>query len=110
MEKNGPDYKKLFTDIIVKKGLNPGKKCMLILKKKNLTTLDILLLNDLVFNTNCRQTDIFNQKHRSYSEEAILKILNYQKTNRLNNVQLANHFKLSRNTVTKWKKIYSKPD
>lgn len=108
MEKNEPDYKKIFTDIILKKGRKPDRKSLQILKKKNLTTLDVLLLNDLIFNTNCRQTDIFNQKHRSYSEEAILKILNYQKTNRLNNVQLANHFKLSRNTVTKWKKIYSK--
>ena len=33
-------------------------------------------------------------------------ILKYKKDNQLNNTQTAKHFKLSRNTVTKWIKIY----
>ncbi|SFN37912.1 hypothetical protein SAMN05421594_2450 [Chryseobacterium oleae] len=108
MEKTIPDYKKLYTDILIKKGLQHDKECLYILKKRYLTTLDVLLLNDLIFKTSCRETEIFNQKHRSYNEEAIIKILDYQRSNNLNNSQLCRHFKLSRNTIAKWKKLYSK--
>ena len=41
-----------------------------------------------------------------HHKTTILEILQYQKNNNLNNNQLADHFKLSRNTITKWKKIY----
>jgi hypothetical protein len=33
-------------------------------------------------------------------------MLDYQKKNKLTNSQLAKHFKLSRNTVTKWKRLF----
>lgn len=48
-----------------------------------------------------------NQKYRSYDKATIIEILNYQKKNSLNNTQLSNHFKLSRNTVTKWKTLFN---
>ncbi|KMQ61505.1 transposase [Chryseobacterium angstadtii] len=108
MTNNIPDYRRLYTDILLKKGLHHHKECLLILKKENLSTLDILSLNDLIFNTNCKETEAFNQKHKSYNEDAIVKILEYQLVNNLNNSQLAAHFKLSRNTITKWKKLYKK--
>ena len=47
-----------------------------------------------------------SQKFRSYKKSDILNILDYQKENGLNNSQLANHFRLSRNTVSKWKKLF----
>ncbi|HUH25918.1 MAG TPA: helix-turn-helix domain-containing protein [Flavobacterium sp.] len=47
-----------------------------------------------------------NQKYRSYDKATIIEILNYQKKNGLNNTQLANHFKLSRNTVAKWERLF----
>lgn len=50
----------------------------------------------------------FNQQHRSYDKKAVMEILEYQKKNRLNNTQVAEHFKMSRNTIAKWKQIFGK--
>jgi len=40
----------------------------------------------------------FDQMHGFYNTSAILQILDYQKENKLNNIQLAAYFKMSRNT------------
>lgn len=106
MEKILPDYKKIYQDIIVKKYPYKRNKCETILKKENLSVWDIINLNDILFGIGNRETCIFNQKHRSYSKPDILEILDYQQKNSLNNTQLANRFKLSRNTIAKWRKIY----
>ena len=100
------NYKTLYTDII--NDLYPSKKsiCQEILNKNTLSILDILELNELIFEDEHKKNIEVNQKFRSYSRRDILLILDYQKKNNLNNSQLANHFKLSRNTVAKWKKIF----
>lgn len=82
--------------------------CESILKKDDITFFDIIQINKLLFESPKKKTDIFNQMHRSYDEETILKILNYQKENKLTNTQVAYHFRLSRNSVAKWKKISAK--
>lgn len=81
------------------------KECLPILRKNELSALDIIRMNQIIFPMN-RDVEEFNQKHRSYSENDILQILEYQKQHCINNSQLAQHFKLSRNTVTKWKQLY----
>ncbi len=100
------DYKTLYTDIL--KDNYPYKLplCEDILNKKKLSVFDVLELNKLIFGKGHQENKAFNQKFRSYSKEDILFILDYQKKYKLNNSQLANHFKLSRNSVTKWKKIF----
>jgi hypothetical protein len=100
-----PDYKRIYSDLIAEKFPN-REECNTILSKKILSELDVITLNNILFKDNTRETMSFNQKHRSYSQETILEILEYQKTNKMNNVQLASHFKLSRNTIAKWKKIF----
>ncbi len=47
-----------------------------------------------------------NQKLRSYNEEDILRILQYQKNHNMNNLQVAERFGLSRNTMTKWRRLF----
>ncbi|TGN27876.1 helix-turn-helix domain-containing protein [Empedobacter tilapiae] len=100
------DYKTLYTDILIE--LYPERLpfCQEIMNKKILSVLDILELNRLVFGEQHYKNKALNQKFKSYSEQDILLILDYQKKHKLNDSQLANHFKLSRNTVAKWKKIY----
>lgn len=100
-----PDYKRIYSDLIAEKFPN-REECKIIMRKKMLSELDVISLNNILFKDNTKDTVAFNQKHRSYSQETILEILKYQKTNNMNNVQLAAHFKLSRNTVAKWKKIF----
>ncbi|ANF49118.1 transposase [Chryseobacterium glaciei] len=107
MEQSGSvNYKRIFTDIITKKFPEKITECRSILDKKALSVLDVIELNRKIFGNSDKSTQIFNQKERSYNESAILKILDYQKKNKLNNSQLALHFKMSRNTISKWKKIF----
>ncbi|PRB04553.1 transposase [Chryseobacterium sp. MYb7] len=98
-----PDYKRIYLDIIIKKYPNRKEDFQVIFDKPSMSVLDILELNRQIFGIDNQQ---FNQKHRSYRKSDILKILDYQRKNELNNSQLALHFKLSRNTVASWKKLF----
>lgn len=106
MEDLKPNYKKIFEDIVVKKCPERFQEFNYYFNKENLTILDVIELNNRIFGIKDRDTMSFNQQHKSYDYETIIEMLAYQKTEKLNNVELANHFNLSRNTVTKWKKIY----
>ncbi|WP_080777846.1 hypothetical protein [Chryseobacterium phocaeense] len=97
---NSPDYKKIYQDILRKKYPEKTEACTTILKKKQLTSMDVVLLNEIIFG----KESIINQPHKSYDCNTIHEILNFQIKNQLNNSQLAKHFKLSRNTILKWKK------
>ncbi|WP_223558555.1 helix-turn-helix domain-containing protein [Chryseobacterium lathyri] len=102
-----PNYKKLYTDIISHKNPEKWEECSFILAKEELTTLDIINLNEIIFNDADKEVTRFNQQHKSYDKNAIIDMLMHQQVNKLNNTQLATHFKLSRNSVAKWKKEYT---
>ena len=107
MEKQGnPDYIKIYTDLIDLKYPEKKYKCQAILSKGSLSSLDVINLERILFKSIEKEFDSFNQAHRSYNERTILEILDYQDKNKLNNSEIARHFKLSRNTIAKWKKIY----
>jgi hypothetical protein len=101
-----PDYKRIFRDIIKIKYPHKEKECKNLLSKKELSTLDVIELNQKIFKTKDKETYTFNQAHRSYNSKSILDILEYQRKNNLNNSQLALHFNLSRNTISKWKELF----
>ncbi|MEJ5049259.1 helix-turn-helix domain-containing protein [Chryseobacterium culicis] len=100
-----PDYKKIYSDLVDLKYPEKKHECAKILSKKNLSAFDVIEINRIIFSYD--QNIKANQSHRSYNKETIYKILEYQKKNYLNNTQLALHFKLSRNTVAKWKTLFS---
>lgn len=103
---NRPNYKKIYTDIIKVKYPEKLKECEALLNKDYLSIDEIWKLQEKIFgNISGTYTEKFNQQHRSYTKLDIMQILAYQKNNMLNNSQLARHFKISRNTITKWKKI-----
>lgn len=104
---NRPDYKRIYTDLINEK--HPEKKDLLktILSKKNFTIFDVIKCNNAITDKQDESTHIFNQKFHSFDRQSILEILDYQKKHQCNNTQLAKHFKISRNTVTKWKKDFT---
>lgn len=101
-----PDYKKIYNDILHKKYPHKISICQGILSKKILSTLDIITLNKIIFGEQDKEAAIFDQRHRSYCDETIKEILEYQKEYHLNNTQIALKFKLSRNSVAKWRKKY----
>ncbi|MDV7695489.1 helix-turn-helix domain-containing protein [Chryseobacterium soli] len=100
------NYKKIYMDIITKKF--PEKKVIMkfLAGKEELSVLEVIDINKKIFENEDQSDQIFNQKLRSYNTHAILKILDYQKKHQLNNSQLALHFKMSRNTIAKWKKQF----
>ncbi|WP_440698721.1 helix-turn-helix domain-containing protein [Chryseobacterium sp. 22458] len=102
---NKPDYIKIFNDIIELKFPQKKNLDFPLLQKDSLSALEVIKMNKMIFGTSGNNENI-NQKHRCYDEKTIKDILEYQKKNSLNNTQLANHFKLSRNSVAKWKKSF----
>lgn len=105
--KNTPNYTKIYKDLILTKYPEKWSRCENLLAKETLSVLDVIKINNILFNNTSNKGVLdFNQRHRSYSRTTIFQILDYQKKNKLNNTQLANHFKLSRNTISKWKKIF----
>lgn len=105
-DKSSPDYKKIYTDIIHDKYPHKLELCSGFLAKRSLTSIDIIQLNTLIFGES-KLISGKNQKHKVYTKEDILYMLEFQRKNNLNNNELANYFKLSRNTVTKWRKMFS---
>ena len=103
MEKSSPNYKQIFKDILDRKYPEKRNACENILNKTTLSIVDVIEINTKIFGKRIINN---SQKFRSYKKSDILNILDYQKENGLNNSQLANHFRLSRNTVSKWKKLF----
>lgn len=106
-QSTSPDYKRIFNDMIQMKYPEKEEECKSILNKKELSSLDILHLNKKIFGMGEKETQLFNQSHRSYNKETALEILEYQKKNNLNNSEVARDLKMSRNTITKWKKVFA---
>ena len=103
MEKSSPNYKQIFKDILDRKYPEKRNACENILNKTTLSIVDVIEINTKIFGKGIINN---SQKFLSYKKSDILNILDYQKENGLNNSQLANHFRLSRNTVSKWKKLF----
>jgi len=102
-----PDYKQIYTDILEEKFPEKLIDATVSLKLKTLhSAFDVLKFNQMVFGEPEYAVGFNNQRLRSYDEESILEILKYQKQNGLNNLQLGKHFKISRNTIAKWKTIF----
>ncbi|HAO27926.1 MAG TPA: transposase [Chryseobacterium indologenes] len=103
-----PDYHRIFNDILSKK--NPVNKiaCLKILEKKDLSALDVIKLNTLIFSYTERNTPsgIGENKHRSYNKTDILYMLDFQKENGYNNSQISLYFRVSRNSIAKWRMIF----
>ncbi|AZA46804.1 helix-turn-helix domain-containing protein [Chryseobacterium carnipullorum] len=102
-----PNYNKIYNDLIERKFPEKKEKWAHLLSKEIKNSLELIKINNIIFNHQNKETDFLNQRLRSYDEESIKKILQYQISNRLNNQQTANVFKLSRNTVAKWKRIFA---
>lgn len=105
-QKSQPNYKRIYSDIIEQKFPHKKEDCKKLLQKKMLSALDIMELNSKIFGSRDQNQKKINQKLRSYNESDILSILNYQKNHRMNNLQVAEHFGLSRNTMTKWRRMF----
>lgn len=101
-----PNYKRIYSDIIDRKFPHKKAECEKLLEKKMLSAMDIMELNNRIFETKDQDVKKMNQKLRSYNASDIQRILDYQRYHRMNNLQVAEHFGLSRNTMTKWRRMF----
>lgn len=102
-----PRYRKLYTDMIRDKYPEKMSVCNTLLQKENWTALDVIHISQLLFGEDKDRKGIASdQKHRSYDLKSIREILDCQVENKLNNKQIANKYRLSRNSVSKWKKLF----
>ncbi|TDS63613.1 helix-turn-helix domain-containing protein [Myroides indicus] len=99
-----PNYKKIYTDLLNSRHPDKKYKCESILSKKELNFIDVIQLNEIIFEKKSKEVLEMNQKYRSYDKNTIVEILKYQQNNELNNKEVANHFKMSRTTLLNWKK------
>ncbi|WP_379963124.1 helix-turn-helix domain-containing protein [Epilithonimonas sp. UC225_85] len=102
-----PNYTNIYRDLILEKF--PEKLESDVIKnffsKSEHSNLEIIRVNDFIYSH--ATTFYENQRLKSYDKKSILKILKYQKANELTNVCVSLEYKLSRNTVAKWKKLFS---
>ncbi|WP_454045433.1 helix-turn-helix domain-containing protein [Chryseobacterium sp. Marseille-Q8038] len=98
----GPNYKRIYHDFIESKCPDKREYVKKYLSKDTMSLSDVLKINNIIFFDELSKS----QKFKSYDKQAIFEMLDYQKKHKLNNSQLAKHFKLSRNTVTKWKRMF----
>ncbi|WP_126653189.1 helix-turn-helix domain-containing protein [Chryseobacterium aureum] len=102
-----PDYKQIYTDILEEKFPERLADAALMHQLETLhSAFDIFKFNQLIFGEPEYAVGFNNQRLRSYDEASILKILKYQQQKGLNNLQLGKQFKISRNTIAKWKAIF----
>lgn len=94
-----PNYQKIYEDLIKFKGLEGN-----ITVPKLERSIDIIKFNKLIAKQ--QGNEVVTQQAKSYDEDSILELLHYQIKYGMSNTQLALEFKLSRNTVARWKKIY----
>jgi len=106
--KKKPNYKRIYLDIIKFKYPDKAADCEGILRKKELTNLDVITINNIIFSDGLKeQADGKVRKiFKAYDRNDIFYILDYQKKNNLNNIQISEHFKISRNTITRWKRFF----
>lgn len=105
-----PNYKKIYTDILEMKFPAKKSSCKSLLEKEKLSVLDVIKLNAMIFKRSSREDLRYNQKLRSYTSDDIAVILEFQEKNNLNNSQVARHFKMSRNTIAKWRQMFGNDD
>lgn len=101
-----PDYRKIYEDLIQIKFPERWEELHSLLQKKSFSFFEVHHLNEQLFGNKNKEQLALTQKYKTYDKDTIFKILAYQKKHQLNNTQLAMHFKLSRNTVARWQKLF----
>lgn len=68
--------------------------------------MDTIAINQLIFGIPTQLKFTENQKYRCYEKSDIVQMLDFQKKYQLTNSKVAEHFNVSRNSISKWKKIF----
>ncbi|MEY8761447.1 helix-turn-helix domain-containing protein [Chryseobacterium tongliaoense] len=101
-----PNYRKIFHDMLQLE--HPDKledpKIRELLKKLN-TTEEVLNFNDKLFKQS-KESLKNNQKLKTYDKKTMLKLLQYQKKHGFSTSYMSKKYKISRTTISNWKKTF----
>lgn len=102
----GPDYAKIFTDIITLKFPERKQEFKNILKAKELSVFEVISINNRLFGEKRTEQTVLERRYRAYNKQSILTILRFQKKQKLRSSELAIIYGISRNTIKKWIDIF----
>ena len=104
---NKPFYHLLYRDMIRDKYPEKAHLCSAYLEKTDWNSLDVIQVNKILFeNEKDKKGIAIDQKHRAYDMDSIKAILREQRDNNMYNCQIANKYRISRNTISKWKLLF----
>ncbi|MCD9855717.1 hypothetical protein LUD75_13420 [Epilithonimonas sp. JDS] len=100
-----PNYTKIYLDLIKFRKKDDVISDSLLEKINNIKIVkDVLEIERELFKND---NSAYNQKLRCYDEKTVKSILEHQRLNKITNTELGQKYKVSRNTIAKWRKIYS---
>jgi len=102
----GPDYGKIFTDIIALKFPDRSEEFKNILNAKEFSVFEVISINNRLFGEKRTEQTVLERRYRAYDKQSILTILRFQKKQKLRSSELAVIYGISRNTIKKWIDIF----
>jgi len=100
--KKEPNYYRIFEDLIRDKFPDKARD-LITAMPTTINSLDVIELNERIFK---KANKAYNQRLKSYDANSVKTMLEYQQEYGLNNSEMADLFRLSRNTITKWKRAH----
>ncbi len=104
------NYKTLYLDFFRDSELLPKSIKQQLIKKLEedqiLSFRTLIHLNTIITENTLQPCNKDSACLKSYDRTFIKDVLDFQKKNELSNVEIALRFKLSRNTVSRWRKIF----
>ncbi|WP_448606502.1 helix-turn-helix domain-containing protein [Paenimyroides ceti] len=101
--KSKPDYNRIYKDLVEAWFPEQKEELVSLISVDITTSLDVIQVNNKLFNKKSKDTQNYNQKLRSYDIPSIIRIVGYQQENFLTIKEISELFGVSRNTVAKWK-------
>lgn len=98
---NKPNYAKLYLDMAAYYNIALSTDLQLAISKM-VNTVDVLRVNKTIFQSSAYSL----QQGNAYQEADVLQILKFKREYKLSNSATALHFKMSRNTISRWEKLY----
>jgi hypothetical protein len=101
------NYKEIFTQLIFEKFPEKLHDPKIEWKLEHLdSALNILDLNQLLFPSVDKKSDLINSRLKSYTKNEIIRILKYQAKYNKGNTEIVEKFGISRTTLITWKKRF----
>ncbi len=101
--KSKPDYNRIYKDLVEAWFPEQKEELVSLISVDITTSLDVIQVNNKLFNKKSKDTQNYNQKLCSYDIPSIIRIVGYQQENFLTIKEISELFGVSRNTVAKWK-------